>query len=242
MRYDGKPVYEGGWEVGNLIIPPNHLGDSTRLTITQYGNPDSDMWHIWSIQAHTHELGKDYNVWLRNPDGSKGDHLYNGKSNATHTFQTGFYDWEHPPLRIFNPMYPVDMSVGLIHEAVFHNDRPDTAGFGLRTIDEMFVTYIFYAKSAPVGIIPGKTFNEAHVRIFPNPVSHEAFIQISPDMPLKNAELRIYDSIGKEVSVLKNITERQLSMNFSGLPRGNFFYRLISDGQSAASGKFVIAR
>ncbi len=241
VRYDGKPVYEGGWEVGNLIVPPNDPGDSTTLTITQYNNPDSDFWHIWSIQAHTHRLGKDYNVWLRNPNGSKGELIYDGTYDYDQHFDKGVYDWEHPPLRTFNPMQPADMSAGLIHEATFYNDTPDTVGFGLRTTDEMYVTYIFYAKSpSPVGILPDKVFNDANVRIYPNPVHQQAFIRIHPDMTLNHAEFRMYDLMGKEVLAERNIADGKFTVDFAQLPNGSYFYRLINDGRLAASGKVMV--
>lgn len=243
VRYDGYPVYQGGWEVGNLIIPPNSPGDSTKLTITQYNNPDSDFWYIWSIQAHTHQLGTSYDVWMRNPDGTKGDWLYDGTYDPTYTFRTGRYDWQHPPLRIFNPMQPVDMSDGLIHEATFYNNTPDTVGFGLKTTDEMYVTYIFYAKSqSPVGILHNKVFNDAHVRMHPNPVQQEALVHIGPDVALKNAEFRIYDLMGKEMLQRRNINDRKFLIELKDFPAGNYFYRLINNGEIASSGKMMVVR
>jgi hypothetical protein len=182
-------------------------------------------------------------VWARNTDGTKGEWLYDGTYNPTYTFRTGSYDWQHPPLRIFNPMKPVDMSIGLIHEASFYNNTPNTVGFGLRTTDEMYVTYIFYAKmQSPVGILPEKVFNDAHVRIYPNPVQQTAFVRISPDVDLKNAEFRMYDLMGKEVLSEKNIADGNFTINLSRLSKANYFYRLINDDQMASSGRIMVLR
>jgi len=243
VRYDGEGVYRGGWEIGELILPPNAPDDSTTLTITQH-NPDSTFyWNLWSIQAHTHQLGAAYNVWLRNPDGTKGELIYDGTYDPTYTFRTGRYDWESPPLRYFNPSLPVDQTVGLIHEATFLNDTPDTVGFGLKTTNEMFVSYIFYTKSeTPLGILADRVFNDAHVKIYPNPAHHEALVHIGPDVVLKNAEFRVYDLLGKEVLTVKNLTNRKFILDVSNVSKGNYFYRLVNNSQLASSGKLVVLR
>jgi len=240
VRYDGKPVYEGGWEVGNLILPPNPPGDTTALTITQYSPDSAFYWNLWSIQAHTHKLGKDYNVWLRNPNGAKGELIYNGSYDYVDNFDKGYYDWEHPPLRYFDPPLSVDQRVGLIHEAKFVNDTPDTVGFGLKTTDEMYVTYIFYFKSdIPLGILPDKVVNDAHVKIYPNPLQEAAFVYIGPDVALKNAEFRLYDLMGREV-LAENIRTSRFTLHLHGLPPGNYFYRLVNDGRQVASGRVAV--
>jgi hypothetical protein len=243
VRYDGKPVYEGGWEVGNLILPPNAPGETTTLTITQINNPDTGFWYIWSLQAHTHQLGKSYNVWLRNPDGSKGTNIYDGNMDPTYTFNTGRFDWEHAPLHYFNPLQPVDMSNGLIHEASFYNNTPDTVGFGLRTTDEMYVTYVFYTKQLPsVGIRENRVFQSDRVRVYPNPVQHEAIISVSPDVSLADGVFTLYDLQGRQAVTLENITDKKFTFSTGGLTPGTYFYRLADKGVLIASGKIVTER
>ncbi len=239
VRYDGHPVYQGGWDVFNLIIPPT--GEDTTLRITQH-HPDSTFyWNLWSIQAHTHKWGTDYNVFLRNPDGTKGDIIYNGSYNVTHTFDQGFYDWEHPPLRYFDPPLSVDQTIGMIHEATFNNNTSDTIGFGLKTTDEMFVSYIFFTKSeTPIGILQDRVFNDTHVKIYPNPIQQQAWIHIGPDVVLKNAEFRVYDLQGKEVLLVRDVKDRQFTLVTKNLSSGNYFYRLVNDGQVAATGKIAV--
>lgn len=241
VRYDGHPVYQGGWDVQNLILYPSN--NDTTLTITQFSPDSTFYWNLWSIQAHTHKYGKDFNIYLRNPDGTKGQIIYDGTYDVTHTFDQGFYDWEHPPLRYFDPPLSVDMTEGMIHEAKFRNNTGDTIGFGLKTTDEMFVSYVYYTKSeTPLGILPDKVFNEAHVKIYPNPAGEQALIHIGPDVVLKNAELRIYDLLGKEVLLAGDLKERQFTLKTGNLPTGNYFYRLMNDGRVVASGKLAVQR
>ncbi|HXH18996.1 MAG TPA: T9SS type A sorting domain-containing protein [Chitinophagales bacterium] len=241
VRYDGHPVYQGGWDVQNLILYPSP--NDTTLRITQYSPDSTFYWNLWSIQAHTHKFGKDYNVWLRNPDGTKGEIIYDGSYDVTHSFDQGFYDWEHPPLRYFDPPQSVDMTAGMIHEAVYNNNTGDTIGFGLKTTDEMFVSYIFFTKSqTPLGILPNKVFNDVHVKIYPNPAQQQAKIHIGPDVVLKNACFRVFDLLGKEVLTVNDLSERQFVLNTQHLPGGNYFYRLVNDGQQVASGKLTVQR
>ncbi|GIV34969.1 MAG: hypothetical protein KatS3mg031_2504 [Chitinophagales bacterium] len=244
VRYDGHPVYQGGWDVFNLVLYPT--GTDTTLTIVQY-HPDSTFyWNLWSIQAHTHQLGRDYNVYLRNPDGSKGPIIYDGSFDEEYRYDRGFYDWEHPPLRYFDPydhLRSVDMTAGLIHEAVFNNNTGDTVGFGLKTTDEMFVTYIFYTKSeTPVGILPDRVFNSAHVKIYPQPAADGAYIHIGPAVDVKDATFILYNTLGEEVSRKASLQEHRFLMNTSHLKNGCYFFRLLSKGQVAASGKILIQR
>jgi hypothetical protein len=139
-------------------------------------------------------------VYLRNPDGSKGTNIYNGNYNDACQFNTGFYDWEHPPLCYYGQVYSVNMVDGLIHEATFRNDGPDTVGFGLKTTDEMFVSYMFYYKSEiPVGTEPIKDLNKQVVKVYPNPTSSLINFSLNPDVDIQNARLEMFDILGRNV-------------------------------------------
>lgn len=238
VRYDGHPQYQGGWDVFNLVILPT--GTDTTFTINQWHADSAFYWNIWSIQAHTHQLGKDYNVWLRNSDGSKGLQIYNGKYDVTHTFNQGFYDWEHPPLRYFDPPLPVDMAKGLIHEAVFNNPTGDTVTFGLKTTDEMFVTYIFYYKTPyTMNVDDSKTSNDVHIKLFPNPTSDKIYVQVGSEVRLHHATISIYDLLGNKVLVAEPHTHGMFEIETHSLGAGQYFYHVINDGVLSTKGKFL---
>lgn len=238
VRYDGHEQYQGGWDVQALVILPT--GTDTTLTINQWHQDSTHYWNIWSIQAHTHQLGKDYNVYVRNADGTKGANIYNGKFNNTCQFNTGFYDWEHPPLCYFGQLYSVDMTNGLIHEAVFRNDGPDTVGFGLKTTDEMFVSYIFYYKSeSHVGVDPVKDLRAIAVKVYPNPSSSHINFSLNPDLDLTNARLEIFDLLGRNV-LSQSLNTHIETINVSKLSSGNYSYRVITNNTPALIGKLMI--
>ncbi len=244
VRYDGHAQYQGGWDVFSLVILPT--GTDTTLSINQWHQDSTHYWNIWSIQAHTHQLGKDYNIYTRTDNGDKDCHVYIGKYNTDHTFNQGFYDWEHPPLRYFDPPLSVDMSKGLIHEAVFNNNTPDTVGFGLKTTDEMFVSYIFFYKTpTPSGVIDpclvsvDEIENLSFVKLFPNPSANKIHVEWNHDKPLNHASFKIYNLMGSEVLSVSKLKETSFSVDVNELAQGQYLYRITNNGETIASGKFL---
>lgn len=238
VRYDGHAQYQGGWDVQNLVIFPT--GTDTTFTINQWDQDSTFYWNIWSIQAHTHQLGKAYNVYLRNPDGSKGANIYNGNNDNNCQFDTGFYDWEHPPLCYYGQVYSVNMVDGLIHEATFRNNGPDTVGFGLKTTDEMFVSYIFYYKSElPVGVEPIKDLNRQVVKVYPNPTSGIINFSLNPDVDIQNARLEMFDILGRNV-FSSNLNSHLTSIEVADLPMGSYTYKISSGSIATLIGKVLV--
>lgn len=190
------PIYYGGDNPLNLTLFPN--GNDTTLVINHFETDTTYTWYIWSMMAHTHRLGKEYNVWLRNNDGTKGEHIYDGHYNSDYTFNQGYYDWAHPPFRTFEPLKEVNFTNGLIHEATFNNPGPDTVGFGLRTTDEMYVTYIQYTtQPVTIGIEEeGGIFN--YFNVYPNPSNDVVNLSWNSDES-SSGTLSLHDITGRQV-------------------------------------------
>ncbi len=220
------PIYYGGADPSGLVIEGTGV-DST-YTINHFNTDSAYTWYIWSMMAHTHQLGKEYNVWMRNSDGTKGDIIYDGHYNVEYTFNQGYYSWSHPPFRTFDPLLEVDFTNGLIHEATFNNPGPDPVYFGLRTTDEMYVTYIQYTtEPVTIGVKEEQSiFN--YFNVFPNP--SRDVVNISFNSEKANAGvLRITDNLGREVYtqnlvITQGKQKLQLSKNDLGLASG--FYSL----------------
>jgi hypothetical protein len=220
------PVYYGGADPLNLTILPNGL-DSI-YTIEQYETDTNYTWYIWSMMAHTHQLGQEYNVWMRNSDGSKGEQIYDGHYNVEYTFNQGYYDWAHPPFRTFEPLQEVNFSNGLIHEATFNNPGPDTVGFGLRTTDEMYVTYIQHTlEPVTIGVKEQESiFN--YFNAYPNPSRDVINLSFNSEKA-NSGVLCLTDNLGRDVYtenlvITQGKQKLQLSKNDLGLASG--FYSL----------------
>lgn len=221
-----SPVYYGGSDPLNLNLLPT--ATDTTLVINQFETDTTYTHYLWSMMAHTHQLGKEYNVWLRNANGSKGELIYNGHYNADYTFNQGYYDWAHPPFRTFDPLQEVDFANGLIHEAVFNNPGPDTVGFGLRTTDEMYVTYIQYTNE-PVTIGVKEEHNPFnYFNVYPNPSRDVVNLSFNSDKA-EQGFIRLFDNLGREVySKQVSITsgKQKMQLSQSALNLGAGFYTL----------------
>lgn len=230
------PVYYGGSNPLNLVILPNGL-DST-YTIDQFTDTAAT-WYIWSMMAHTHQLGKEYDVWLRTPNGQKGEHIYNGRYNVDYTFNQGYYDWAHPPFRTFDPLLEVNLMNGMIHEAVFNNPGPDTVTFGLKTTDEMFVTYIQHTlEPVTIGIKePQNIFT--YFNTYPNPSRDILNVSFNSEKTAQGI-ISLTDYSGRtiysdNISITGGKQKLQLSKQALGLASGFYILRLVtSEGMKNA--------
>lgn len=108
---------------------------------------------IWTLASHTHERGEDFDIYLRNSDGSRGPQIYEGMLNYATGVNPGFYDWEHPPTRFWEDLYtpfhdstgqPTGEYNGFIYEALYENTTNGLLTFGFTTEDEMMIFYVQY--------------------------------------------------------------------------------------------------
>ncbi len=196
----------GNGMFGQDLIIPN---DGQEHTFTyRFGfpfYPQAPTWHIWSIQSHTHSRGKDFDMYKSTMSGQKGEQFYEGYYNQDYTFNQGYYSWEHPPVRFFEPFYEVGIQAGIIFEAVYQNFTADTLWWGNTTNDEMMLFYVQYTEEA----LPD-TNNTSSVKEHQNPVSFISFpnpfreaTQIYVTLPASDRiELDVFTTTGEKVATL----------------------------------------
>ena len=231
----------------------NNAKDTT-FTESRYDEESNEIWNIWLIQAHTHQLGVDYDIFLRNEDGTKGEQVYEGFYNESYSFNQGFYDWSHPPVRIFDELLKVDMRKGLIHEATFYNDGDTTVTFGLTTEHEMFATYLLYTKEEITTDIIDENTGEKdlsnQLSVSPNPFNKNTKIRFALENNTGPAtvDLALYNINGQKVcSVFKGRLSsgiHQYNMfdnesQSSALPKGIYFLKLITNNKESVVKKVV---
>ena len=228
----------------NIVIPQ----DTSVYTFTEVANDPNpfnmNFWNIWILYSHTHKYGLDYDIWLRNPDGSKGSQVYEGFMNFDYTADIGYYDYEQTPQRIFDSvLLVVDPRDGFIHEAIFKNTGgPDPIAWGLTAEDEMMVMGFQYTIGAPLtSVNDNLTQKNIDLKIYPNPFSTSATLKINSGFTLTgNEELIIYDLYGKEVRRIVNIKSREVKIERKFLPGGMYFYTLNSFNGILGRGKLLI--
>jgi len=226
-------VVYGGFNPYALNVP--NTGNDVTLQIVQSGA--NETLNFWIMQAHTHKLGKKYEIYLRNSDGTKGNLIYDGNYNADYSFNQGFYDYTHPAVREFSPLFSVDMNNGLIHEATFNNNGPSDIGFGLTTEDEMFITYVHYTRELPTAIKESRS-NSVDMNVYPNPMSGEFVVSYNLTAD-ENVSISLFNLIGEEQVLMKNEKQnkgnnyQQFNTHDLNLSTGIYFVRVMAGAQSS---------
>jgi hypothetical protein len=193
-----------------------------------------EMRYYWNIQSHTHARGKDFDMFLRNSDGTKGQQIYEGFYNEDYSFNQGYYDYSHPAVKIFDPLLPVDMTNGLIFEATYQNNGSVAVPFGLTTEGEMFVTYFQFTNELPTAINDVKADN-SNLQVFPNPTRNIINLSYATENnDLVSVEL--YNEMGTKVKSMFNgnqVTGKHtmhIDAVADGLAAGMYFVHLEING------------
>ncbi len=220
------------WEI------PNDATFHT-LVMEQYEENSLDTIYMWMLQAHTHERGVDYNIWRRNVDGTKGEQVYDGSFDYENNFDTGIFDRDHPPIKLFEPFLAVPLAEGLIHEAIFYNDGPAPIKSGPTTADEMFVTFYQYSETQtserPVSVIANRKNDYFYTHLFHSAQRLELFYSDG----LEVTDVIITDLTGKvwEYEV-PNYALGQTTIDISTFAKGVYTITVIANS-SVISDKFL---
>ena len=75
----------------NISIPED--GQPHSFTIVDQDSSQTKYWNLWKLYTHTHKYGTAFNVWLRNPDGTKGAQIYDGNYSYEDGYDVGYYRW-----------------------------------------------------------------------------------------------------------------------------------------------------
>lgn len=117
--------------------------------------PANITYHVWKMSSHAHQKSKAFDVWLRNSDGTKGEHIYSAsKYDGTPQCEDIAYDYQHPPSRTFSPFLELPVSKGIIQRATYVNNTDTPATWGETVDDEMMITGIFYVTNTSGIIFP----------------------------------------------------------------------------------------
>jgi hypothetical protein len=198
-------------------------------------------WDIWQLTSHTHKYGTDFDIFMRNADGTDGEQIYEGFFNTDYTFNQGYYGFSHPPIRQFETQKRINPREGLIQRATFRNNGSSPVFFGLTTDDEMMLYYIQYTLGDLIETSGIEHLANSSFTVFPNPSQGEIFIYTN----LKSASdmtVRISDISGRLISV-ENFGEKSsgshtLKLN-SILSAGTYIFQL-QTSESISVQKLII--
>ena len=229
----------------DISIP--HNNQETVFTEVANSPNATKTWKIWNLYTHTHKYGTMYNAYVRNPDGTKGDMIYDGDYSYELGFDAGFYrNGPEVTFRYFpdNELFEIDPRVGMIHEAGFTNtDGPDPVLWGLTSDEEMMVLGVQYIEGSELTGIEEVAPIEG-LRIYPNPSSDRFSLSFNL---LEDAALSIsvVDILGKQVAEVysgRNVSG-MFSQNFDasdiGLTSGIYSMNITVDG-ATVSQKLIV--
>ncbi len=241
------PYLLGTGDVGQSLVIPN-TGQEITFTDALALPFISDTWHIWLLSSHTHSRGTDYDIYTRNVDGSKGEQLFEGFYNFDYSFNQGFYDWEHPPVRYFDPLKPVpvgQLNGGLIHEAKYVNNGAQTLFWGDRTTDEMMLFFIQYTDNPlAVTALDPDLSNRVAFSVSPNPFRGISEVNYTLEESAE-VQVEVFNLLGKKVQTLASGLQTpgrhvyRFEPAVTGLPAGIYIVRLEING--AVTSKKVVS-
>jgi hypothetical protein len=187
----------------DLIIPNDGLDHTFTYRFAFPFYPQAPTWHIWSLQSHTHSRGKDFDIYKSTANGQKGEQFYEGFYNRDYSFNQGFYDWEHPAVRIFDPLYEVPLQTGLIFEATYQNLSTDTLYWGNTTQDEMMLFYVQYTEEALPDTASSvhEQSNPVSFTSYPNPFNESTQIFVNLPSP-DRIQLDVFNMAGEKITTL----------------------------------------
>lgn len=212
-------------------------GQDHEFTNAYYQNGSNYILNVWMLSSHTHKYGKDYDIYLRNSDGSQGEQVYEGFYNTDYSFNQGYYDWEHPATRYFEPFIDVPLKDGFIHTAVYNNYGDDPVYFNVTTEDEMMLFFVQYTLDVDASVSEEEL---SQISIFPNPMNQDGQLIISSDQD-RVVELNVVDMMGRTVFQELNhtINQGQHALNINDLSSGTYLVQL-KDNQAASTFKLVV--
>jgi hypothetical protein len=216
----------------NLDITIPQDGQEHTFTVEELDPFATNKWKVWNIYTHTHKYGTDYDVYMRNPNGTKGNQIYEGMYSYEQGFMVGYYRWGPEVTFEYFPdqaLLEIDPRDGIIHEAKFRNTAgPDPVYWGLTSDDEMMVVGIQYVNGDALTDLPSTNAATKHpIHLFPNPGKGT----LSINYTLDKAEDLVIDVINTVGAKVKNL--------FAGSQSGGVHTQTF-DTESLAPGIYFI--
>ena len=206
---------------------------------------------MWAMVAHTHQWGKDFNIYMRNEDGTFGDQIYDGGcANGIPGCAVEEFDYQHLPMRFFDPFKRVVLDEGVVAEATYVNTGPNPVDWGLTSDDEMMLFVVMFTQdTAGLSGPNGWTSVREAMReiqpagIWPNPASTQVTIDVGEPIGA-DATAQFIDGSGRVVmdrAVQPSGAQRGRIALGDDLPEGFYLVRITNDGRSFA-GKVLVTR
>ncbi|MCG3164719.1 MAG: hypothetical protein POELPBGB_00478 [Bacteroidia bacterium] len=201
--------------------PPFYIlpdGIEHEFEYAAYNQGSTETRYMWAIMGHSHARTVKNNVYLRNPNGTKGEKIYEaGCNEGVPGCINPIFDAVHVPTRYLDNYLPLNVSTGLIQEASYINNGPDTIFYGpWANQSEMMVFGYYYISDTSTLSISENGKNK--LSVYPIPFSDNLFIESKERIKC----IELFDLSGK--SFLKKFIKLQnkVSLELLNLPSGTY--------------------
>jgi len=221
----------------NPNIPIPNTGNLVTHTKSEF-QPGADSLYIWGLMGHTHRYGRDYKVWKRLPNGQKGEIIYDAScAMGIPGCPTPWFDYQHIPIRYWEPLLPIKWSNGIVHEAKWVNDGPVPVSFGPTSDDEMMVLIAFYTQQ-PIAVStqePDRAFAGRTILVSPNPSTGSVRFSLPEGMDVVQ-RFRLFNLNGQEVMARNMLSGQSFELDLSRLAPGIYIFE--ADGMRGKLERF----
>lgn len=146
-----------------------------------------------------------------------------------------FVYWDSPDPKSGNEAYGVGL--GMVHFDRYDSDNQQY---------DLYMDMFYYKKDTVECGTPDLTTSSINkfslsncISVYPNPFTNSTTIQ--SDVVLKDATLTLYDAVGNQVRIIKNISGQTIHVERDNLPSGMYFCQLTQDNYVVATKKLMVS-
>ncbi|MEZ5004577.1 MAG: T9SS type A sorting domain-containing protein [Chitinophagales bacterium] len=205
--------------------------------------------YLWSLASHTHQLGKDFDIYKSNAAGDNIEHLYDGScfEDGVPECEVESFDYQHPPVRQFDDYYRLSGSDWLKQEATYINNTDSEVGFGLTSEDEMMIMFLFYVEDTtdlhePDMINSVFNNNIEELSVFPNPTNGQITLLGENESSIKSIKLyNLHGQLMEPAAFIRHQRDISIDLNDSEIPNGMYWIAIEYEDQSRSLAKIIYA-
>jgi hypothetical protein len=237
-----QPVGTARQQMYAILIPNENINipnNNQTITAERAFFAPTGRVYVWSLMGHTHKYGTSYKIFQRLANGQKGDLMYDAACpNGIPGCNSPFYDYQHIPMRYFEPLRPVNLNPGFVHQATWKNNGDKTVTFGATSDDEMMVMIAMYTLDT-TGLARSRELLPLEgASVFPNPAHDRWAVSLPPSVT--EAKWTLLDALGRVVMRQERLTGQRYEMLRGNLTAGLYIYRIEDVLGRVAIGKLFL--
>ena len=241
-----QPIGTAKQEMKTMLVPNTFIYIPNNNATTTFRQPVVNAAlgkvFMWALVGHTHKYGTGFKISRLNADkATDGEQLYDGSCpGGIPGCPAPNFDYQHIPMRYFQPLNPVVMSNGISHEASWRNNGANPVLFGATSDDEMQVMIAMFT-SDTTGLLGNATKEIKEIEdvsVYPNPVKDKMTFKLPPSV--MRSKFTLFDILGRVVQQEPLIVGQIFDMDRNGLQSGVYVYKIEDQDGRQKIGKVLL--